>query len=889
MYPRSMEDSDCIVIQGSNMAECHPVAFRWVAKAKLGGAKLIHVDPRFTRTSAMADIHAAIRAGSDVVFLGGLINYVINSERWNSDPFFKEYVVNYTNAATIVNEEFKGPEDLDGVFSGLLEAGGGVKEWPYNAGLGRYDNKSWQYAAGDAKATPGAAKPAAPVPPSAAAASLPKPQAAAGAPATGAAPAAPPPSPPLFEALVRGQLKPPSPRDETLQDPRCVFQIVKKHFSRYTPEMVERATGCPKDVFVKVAETILANSGRDRTTSFAYAVAWTQHTNGVQTIGTCAMLQLLLGNMGRPGAGVLALRGHASIQGSTDLPTLYHSIHGYMAHPNVLRPHDTLESWLKTETPGRSFWANTPKFMVSYLKSMYGEAATKDNEFGYQWHPRIIGDHSHMAMFAAMADGKVTGMLCIGQNPATSLHASLERRGLGKLEWLVVKDNWLTETATFWKHAPEVKSGQVKPQDIKTEVFFFPSSQIAEYEGTFTNTQRMLQTHHKAADPPGDCRSDLWFTHQLALRLKKLYSDSTLPRDQGFKNLTWSFDPEPGKDDQGDTAGAPSSAKIMREVNGYQTADPSRHLAGFGELKDDGSTTAASWIYCGVFPAPDKNLADRRQTDPPGKPGAQLAWGWAWPANRRLMYNRASADTKGEPWSERKRWIWWDGEKWTGYDVPDFALRKAPNAAAKPDGIGLDGMSGTDAFIMKTDGKGWLYVPVGLLDGPLPTHYEPAESPVKNPLYKQQASPVYKHWKRADNALAPVGDPKFPIIITTYRLTEHYLAGAMSRWNPWLTELQPECFVEMSPELAQEKKIQNLDWVKVSTPRGSVRAKALVTRRMRAFTIDGKTVHHVGMPWHWGYEGLSTGDAANELTALIGDPNVSIHEGKAFVCNVEKA
>src|SRR5215813_3523972 len=435
MYPRSMLDSDLIVIQGSNMAECHPVAFRWVAKAKLGGAKLIHVDPRFTRTSAMADIHAAIRAGSDVAFLGGLVNYVINSERWNSEPFFREYVVNYTNAATIVSDEFKGAEEMDGVFSGLLEAGGGAKEWPYNAGLGRYDNKTWQYAAGEGRgpAPAGSTPPIAPPPrPTTGAAAPPKPAATGGTPAAAA--------PPRYDALVRGMLKPPPPRDETLQNPRCVFQIVKQHFARYTPEMVEKVTGCPRDVFIKVAETILANSGPDKTTSFAYAVAWTQHTNGVQTIGTCAMLQLLLGNMGRPGAGILALRGHASIQGSTDLPTLYHSIHGYMAHPSALRPHDTLEAWLKVETPARSYWANTPKFMVSYLKSMYGDAATKDNEFGYQWHPRIIGDHSHMAMFAAMADRRVKGMLCIGQNPASSLPARLERKGLWLLEWLVVND-----------------------------------------------------------------------------------------------------------------------------------------------------------------------------------------------------------------------------------------------------------------------------------------------------------------------------------------------------------------------------------------------------------------------------------------------------------------
>jgi formate dehydrogenase major subunit len=531
--------------------------------------------------------------------------------------------------------------------------------------------------------------------------------------------------------------------------------------------------------------------------------------------------------------------------------------------------------------------------MVSYLKSVYGDAATRDNDFGYDWHPRIVGDHSHLPMFVAMNDGKVKGMLCIGQNPATSINASTERRGLGKLDWLVVKDNWVTETAAFWQNAPEVRSGHVKPADIKTEVFFFPSAQVAEYEGSFTNTMRMLQWHYKAAQPPGDCRSDMWFTHQLARRLKKLYADSTAPRDEGFKNLVWDFEPDPGAVRKADEVppmpGEPDSLKILREINGYDTGDPSRHLAGFGDLKDDGSTTCASWIYCGVFPAPDQNRAASRKADPPDQPGAQLGWGYAWPANRRIMYNRASADPQGRPWSERKKWVWWDGQKWGGLDVPDFQANKAPTARANPTGIGLDALSGTDPFIMKSDGRGWLFVPSGLVDGPLPVHYEPAESPVKNPLYTQQSSPVYKYWKRDDNQLAPVGDGRFPYVITTYRLTEHYLAGAMSRWNPWLTELQPEVFVELSPELAAEKKIANLDWVKITSPRGVVRAKALVTRRLRPFTIGGQTVHQVGLPWHWGYQGLSTGDAGNELTALVGDPNVTIHEGKAFVCNVEKA
>jgi formate dehydrogenase major subunit len=686
--------------------------------------------------------------------------------------------------------------------------------------------------------------------------------------------------------LVKSLLKPPPQRDETLQDPRCVFQIVKKHFSRYTPEMVERTTGCPQDTFLKVAETILANSGADRTTSFAYAVAWTQHTNGPQIIGCCALLQLLLGNFGRPGAGIMALRGHASIQGSTDVPTLYHSIHGYLNAPSALKKHDTLSDYLAAETVPTGYYGNTPKFIVSYLKSMYGEAATRDNDFGFGWHPRILGDHSHLPMFVAMNAGHVKGMLCIGQNPATSLNAKLERAAMRRLEWLVVKDNWLHETAQFWNSAPEVKSGEVKPEDIKTEVFFFPAAQVAETDGTFTNTQRMLQAHFKAADPPGDCRTDVWFTYQLGKRLKQLYAGSQAPRDQGFKNLTFDYEHSDPRERQ---IGEPDPRTLLKEMNGYYTADPGKHLPGFAALADDGSTTCASWIYSGVFPAPDRNLAANKQPDPPGQRGAELNWGYAWPANRRMLYNRASADPSGKPWSERKKWVWWDGTRWTGYDVPDFAVTKPPTAKAVPGGIGLDAHSGTDAFIMKADGVGWLYVPTGLADGPLPTQYEPAESPVHNPLYKQQSSPVLKYWKDPANPLATVADPSFPYVMTTYRLTEHYLAGAMSRWLPWLAELQPELFVEISPELAQGKGIQNLDWVRVSTPRSHVKAKALVTRRLRPLQVDGKTIHHVGMPWHWGYEGLVTGDVVNELTALVGDPNVTIHEGKAFVCNIEKA
>jgi formate dehydrogenase major subunit len=875
---------------GSNMAENHPVAFRWPMRAKLQGAKLIHIDPRFTRTSAMCDIYAQIRAGSDIAFLGGLINYVINSERWNADPFFRDYVVNYTNAPTIINEEFQDTEDLNGFFSGLMQPEESPS-WAYDGLVAEYENESWQYARGGIREearTAAATVQSGEVPsgtsdPAAAAAGPPgaRGQQQAGRPGASSMQGV------TFDELVRSLRRPAAQSDPTLQNPRCVFQLVKRHYSRYTPEMVERVTGCPREKFLEIADTLLANSGRDRTSAFAYAVAWTQHTYGVQMISCCALLQLLLGNFGRPGGGIMALRGHAAIQGSTDVPTLYHSIHGYMSAPSARKQHQTLRDYVLAETTPTGYWANTPKFLVSYLKSMYGIAATAENDYGYDWHPKILGDHSHMAMFAAAAEGKVDGMLVVGQNPATSLNAKLEREGLRRLKWLVVKDNWMTETATHWYTAPEVKDGEVSVADNETEVFFFPSTQIAEYDGSFTNTQRMLQWHFKAVDPPGDCRTDTWFYYQLGLRLKRLYADSTLPRDEGFRNLLWDYEPDVPISPPGE----PDALKVLREINGYYSAEPERHVPTFAELKDDGTTTCASWIYCGCYPAPERNLTASKQPDQPGVPGAHLNWGWAWPANRRVLYNRASADPQGRPWSERKRWIWWDeaAASWVGYDSVDFAVTKAPDAPGDPSGIGLDALSGSEPFIMKPDGRGWLFVPAGLADGPIPTHYEPAESPIRNPIYpRQQNNPVFKYWRVAGNPLAEVGDRRYPHVITTYRLTEHYLSGAMSRWLPWLSELQPELFIEIGHGLAEEKGIRNLDWVRISSPRGQIRAKALVTNRIGVMTIDGQRIHHVGMPWHWGWMGISTGDVVNTLTSMVGDPNVSIHEGKAFVCNVEK-
>jgi formate dehydrogenase major subunit len=498
----------------------------------------------------------------------------------------------------------------------------------------------------------------------------------------------------------------------------------------------------------------------------------------------------------------------------------------------------------------------------------------------------------------------------MGQNPAVGgQNASFQRQALAKLDWLVVRDLYETETASFWKDSPEVKSGVLKPEDIKTEVFFLPAAAVAEMDGSFTNTQRLVQWHDRAADPREDARSDIWFTYHLGQRLKKLYADSPKDQDRSIKALVWDY-LDPKENEGWRIQDEPSAGLILKEINGTSwdggKLKEAKPLKSFAELKDDGTTACGAWIYTGIYaPTPEEpnghnHAANRKDDD-----WVALGWGFSWPANRRLMYNRASADLKGNPWHKEARlaqefaavsgvqkrgYVYWDAnqKRWDGLDVPDFVLNKAPDTPAKPNGVGLDYHDGASPFIMKADGKGWLYVPNGLLDGPLPTHYEPYESPVHNVVYKQQSNPCALTWDVPGNPYAKVASPEYPHVLSTYRLTEHHLSGSMSRWLPWLVELQPELFCEISPEHAQEIGVNNTDWVIISTPRGSIRAKALVTRRIRPYRLKEKTVHHVGLPWHWGYKGLTTGDVVNDLSALVGDPNVTIHEGKVFVCQVAK-
>jgi formate dehydrogenase major subunit len=822
-------NSDAILIMGSSMAENHPVGFQWVVAARERGAKVIHVDPRFTRTSAMADYWVPLRAGSDLLFLGVLIKYVLENDR-----IFREYVVHYTNAATLLRSDFKDTEDLAGVFSG------------WDSEQKKYDPETWLYEGSPSRERAAGHEDA---------------EAGHGKDRGG-------------EAGDLGKSK----RDPTLQHPRCVYQILKKHFARYTPEMVEQYCGVPKDVFLKVADVFTSASGAEKTAAICYAVGWTQHAVGVQIIRSAAILQLLLGNIGRPGGGILALRGHATIQGSTDIPTLYDILPGYMPMPFFEADSHTLKQYIEKHSSKTGWWHNFDKYIISLLKAWYGAAASPANDFGFDWLPRITGDHSAFGYLLQMADGNMDGLFVMGQNPAVgSPNGRLQRKALARLKWLVVRDMVETETASFWKDGPEIERGELKPEDIATEIFFLPAAGHAEKEGSYTNTQRLVQFREKAVDPPGDCRSEAWFMYHLGRRLKEQARREPTSRNAGLNALIWEYGTH-------SKHAEPNVEEIVAEINGYTVADR-KVVNDFKALKNDGSTACGCWIYSGIMPVPGKNKAKERE--PRGLYGH--GWGFAWPADRRILYNRASARPDGTPWSERKKLIWWDEEKksWTGLDTPDFTPTKAPDYKPKATSKGDDALAGDKPFIMHPDGEGWIWVASGLKDGPLPTYYEPLESPVKNPLYPAyQTSPVADKKERADNPYAFSPDARFPYVLMTYRLTEQHTAGGMSRPLSHLAELQPELFCEISPELAAQVGARHRDFVTITTPRGIIEARALITNRVRPLTIGGRTVHQVGLPYHWGYKGRATGDVVNDLLAISEEPNVRIMETKGLLCNL---
>lgn len=819
------------------MAENHPVGFQWVMEARERGAKFIHVDPRFTRTSAVADLHVPLRPGTDIAFLGGIINYILENDR-----AFKEYVVNYTNAPVILKDDFEDTEDLNGFFSGWHEDKNG------------YTFETWQYKGMDLHGAAGQRE---------GESSLAKMEAFRQ----------------REDALKHGE---PPNMDKTLQHPRCVYQVLKRHYARYTPETVARICGVKPEQLLEVAQAMCDNSGRDRTSAFAYSVAWTQHTFGVQMIRSAAIIQLLLGNIGRPGGGIMALRGHASIQGSTDIPTLFNILPGYIPMPHA-KAHHSLKHFIESEGAKTGYWGNLDKYTVSLLKAWYGEHATDENDYCFDLLPRISGDHSTYRSMMGMIDGKVKGFFCCGENPAVgSANAGLQRRALASLEWLVVRDFCEIESAAFWYDSPEIESGALKTEEIPTEVFWMPAAAHTEKDGSFTNTQRLLQWHHKAMDPPGDARSELWFYYHLGKKIKALVDErGDEPHADAIKFLTWDY-PEKG------AIREPDAHMVLREINGWDENGDA--LPAYTKLKADGSTACGCWIYCGAYKGEENQTARRKSRMEQSWVAPE--WGWSWPDNRRIIYNRASADPDGKPWSQRKAYVWFDEVKgqWTGYDTPDFEKTKKPSYTPETGAQREDAIAGWHPFIMQDDGLGWLFVPNGIVDGPLPTYYEPHESPVKNLLYEQQSNPARQKFPRPFNEYNPSPSSEhggqFPFVLYTYRLTEHHTAGGMSRTVPHLSELQPEMFCEVSPELAKLRGLEHGKWATIYTVRAVIEARVMITNRVQPIRLNGKTVHSVGMPYHWGRKGIVTGDSANDLLHIALDPNVHIQETKGLTCDI---
>ncbi len=831
---QDLANADAILIMGSSMAENHPVGFQWVMEARERGATIIHVDPRFTRTSAMADIWVPLRAGTDILFLGGLIRYAIEN-----DKYFHEYVEHYTNAPMIIREDYRDTEDLGGVFSG------------WDQEKKKYSPESWLYEGAPVKdggATAGHAD-------------------AGGGHGKDRG----------GEASKTDEYV----SDPTMQNPRCVFQILRRHFARYTPELIERQAGVPQKLFLKVAEAFCNASGPDKTAAICYAVGWTQHSKGVQIIRSAAILQLLLGNIGRPGGGILALRGHASIQGSTDIPTLYDILPGYLPMPFFEEDADTYQAYIKKHKGSAGVWSSFDSYFVSLMKAWYGDQATEANDWCFDLLPRVTGDHSHFGYWLDMQDGKMEGLFIMGQNPAVGAsNGRLQRNALSKLKWLVVRDMVETESASWWYNSPEVRRGELKTAEIGTEVFLFPAAGSAEKEGCQTNTQRLIQFRTKSVDPPGDARSESWFMHHLAWRMKRKAEADSSARNAALKALSWPYGTHGIHNE-------PNITEVLKEINGRDL--PSGELlSGYKKLKADGSTSSGCWIYCGVYPKEHHNKANQRE------PHDSLGhgWGFSWPNDIRILYNRCSARPDGKPWSERKKLVWWDEEKseWTGRDVPDFDKKKAPSYRPPAGAQGMDAIGGDKPFIMHPDGVGWLFVTSGLKDGPLPAHYEPLESPFNNALYPERTfNPAADRKQRPDNPSVFWGDERYPYVLTTYRLTEHHTAGGMTRQLSHLAELQPELFCEVSPELAGEIGLDHGGWARIATPRACIEARVLVTHRMAPLWVEGRTIHQVGLPYHWGFNGLVKGDVTNDLLAISEEPNVRIMETKALVCDIEPA
>jgi formate dehydrogenase major subunit len=787
-------NADVIMLLGSNPVENHPLASKWISRAKDRGAIVLSVDPRYTRSSAIADVYAPMRSGTDIAFVNGIIKYALDN-----DYIQRDYLLTHTNAAFLIKDSFTFH---DGLFSG------------YDPDKKKYDAAAWAYELD--------------------AVGIPK-------------------------------------RDETLQHPRCVFQLMKKHFERYDPDTVCSITGTPKDVYLRICEHYTSTWAPDRVGCWLYAMGTTQHTYGAQNIRSYVILQLLLGNIGMAGGGINALRGESNVQGSTDFGLLFHLLPGYLKIPDAAA-HPTLAAYLEKNTPvtkdphSANWWGNTPKYIVSLLKAWWGEKAQKENDFCYDYLPKNAGDRSFIKLFQAMYEGKLKGLFLFGQNPVVGgPNTTKTLAALEKLDWMVSVDLWEHETATFWKRPG------ANPADIQTEVFMLPAASSVEKEGSISNSGRWVQWRYTAQNPVGDSKSDLWIQYHLFNKIREMYRREGGAFPDPVLHLTWDY----GHDE-------PDVHKVAKEINGYYVADADfgekgsfkkgQQAPSFAFLKDDGSTACGSWIACGSYTEKGNMMARRDKEDAANKIGLYPKWAWCWPVNRRIIYNRASCDKNGNPY-DPKRWVVrWDaaGKKWLG-DVPDGPWANDDKYA----------------FIMRPEGVACLFASA-LADGPFPEHFEPVESPVRNIMSTQQNNPIAKISR--DKAVDVYGTPdQFPHVATTYRVSEHWQAGAMTRNLPWLVELMPDAFAEIGADLATEKGISNGDRIKIRTARGSIEVYALVTHRLQPLLVCGRWVHHVGIPWHYGYAGIAKGDIANTLTPNAGDANTHIPEYKTFLCAVEKA
>ncbi len=794
-----IKNTDLVLVMGGNAAEAHPCGFKWVTEAKANrGAKLIVVDPRFTRTASVSDYYAPIRQGTDIAFLLGVMKYCIDNDKVQWD-----YVKAFTNAPYVVKEGFAYK---DGLFTGYDEA------------RRDYDRSTWEYELG-------------------------------------------------ADGYVQSDIN----------HPRSVWNLLKGHVAQYTPEMVERICGTPKDKFLKVCASIAETSTKTKTMTSMYALGWTQHSKGSQNIRCMAMLQLILGNIGVRGGGMNALRGHSNIQGLTDIGLMSNLIPGYLTIPN--EKETTYEKYMSTRgfKPMRpnqmSYWQNYNKFFVSFLKSMWGDAATPDNKFGYDWLPKLdVAGYDVLRAFEMMHQGQMNLYFCQGFNPLLAFpNRKKLTEALSKLKMLVVMDPLQTETARFWENHGE--HNDVQTASIQTEVLQLPTTCFAEDTGSLTNSGRQLHWHWAGGTPPGDAKHDTWIMANIFLRVRELYKKEGGVVPEPILNLDWRY-----KD-----AEEPSPEELAKELNGYvladvtDPADPNKKLlekgkqvVSFAALRDDGSTACGCWIYSGCWTEAGNNMARRDNSDP-DETGAYSKWAWSWPVNRRILYNRASCDTDGKPWDDTRKLIWWDGAKWTGYDVPDIA------PTAKPQDV--------QPFIMNPEGTARLFARGMMREGPFPVHYEPFESPLANVIAPNiRGNPVARIFK---DDLAQLGDSReFPYAATSYRLTEHFHYWTKNvRIN---AALQPEFFVEISEELAKEKGIQGGGMVRVWSKRGSVKARAVVTKRIKPLMCDGKKVHVVGIPLHWGFVGAAKkGWGPNSLTPFVGDANTDTPEFKAFLVNIE--